>query len=200
MKIIITAVPGCGKTTVLNFLKKHAEEDKKDIVFANFGDYMFEEAKKRGLAEHRDGMRPLPKHVQEELQLAAAKKLGELKGNVIIDTHASIKTKFGYWAGLPEQILKLMNPDIIVVLEKDPKIILEKREGDKEREKLGARDKETVEEIDLHQRINRMYATAYAAFVAGAVKIVEAKGEETEHLGHAKQAAKQLWDDLKNSL
>ncbi|MCD6557454.1 MAG: adenylate kinase [Candidatus Aenigmarchaeota archaeon] len=200
MKIIITAVPGCGKTTVLNFLKKHAEEDKKNVVFANFGDYMFEEAKKRGLAEHRDGMRPLPKNVQEELQLAAAKKISEITGSVIIDTHASIKTRFGYWSGLPESILKILKPDVIISLEKDPQIILEKRAGDKEREKIGARDKETAEEIDLHQKINRAFVIAYAALVGAAVKIVEAKGEETEPLGHAKQAARKIWDDLKDSI
>ena len=53
---------------------------------------MFEIAQKEGFAKDRDEMRRLEKDVQKRLQQLAAKAIAQIQGNIIIDTHASVKT------------------------------------------------------------------------------------------------------------
>ncbi|MCD6215459.1 MAG: adenylate kinase [Candidatus Aenigmarchaeota archaeon] len=194
MKLILTAVPGCGKTTIIKFVKKYATEKNIEISFANFGDYIFEAARAKGLIENRDEMRTkISKNEYEELQQMAADKIGQLKGNIIIDTHCSVKRKEGYYPGLPETIIKAIKPDVIVLIEKDPEFIAKLRMGDKTRT---TRDVETAEEISTHQEINRSFAAAYAAMTKASVNIIEeyipeeklGKGE----FGHAKDAAEKI--------
>ncbi|SVB00993.1 uncharacterized protein METZ01_LOCUS153847 [marine metagenome] len=150
--VIVTGVPGVGKSTVMS----SAEEFGYSIV--NFGTTMFEEAKKEGVSS-RDDMRKLPVDVQKRLQRQAGEKIGQMN-NVIVDTHASIRTSSGYLPGLPEWTVKSIMPNIIVLVEALPEEIGNRRSKDTTR----LRDSD---DIGLHQRINREYAIA-AAFMTGA--------------------------------
>jgi len=160
--IVVTGIPGVGKTTVM---KKAAEG--MDIEFVTMGTVMFDLAKEDGMVEDRDDMRKLSLQQQKDLQIKAAEKVGSM-GNVILDTHCTIKTPKGYMPGLPEWVIKKINPASIVLVEASPKEIYDRRANDPTRN----RDSDTEEQINEHQMMNRAAAMSYASLTGSTVKIV----------------------------
>ena len=156
--VIVTGVPGVGKSTVMNA----AQEYGYKIV--NFGSTMFEEAQKEGVND-RDDMRKLPIEKQQSLQKQAGERIAQM-GNVVVDTHASILTPSGYMPGLPEWTVRALNPEIIVLVEATPDEITGRRNKDASR----ARDSD---DIGLHQSVNREYAATAAVMTGATVSIVE---------------------------
>lgn len=90
------------------------------------------------------------------------------KGNILIDTHASVKTPRGYLAGLPEWVLRELMPDTIVLVETDEDQILLRRLTDETR----SRDMEGSAGIGQHQQFNRSIAASYAMITGATIKIV----------------------------
>jgi len=160
--IVVTGIPGVGKTTVM---KKAAEG--MDIEFVTFGTVMSDIAIETGLVKDRDEMRKLTLEQQKDLQIKSAEKIANM-GNLILDTHCTIKTPKGYMPGLPEWVVKRINPTAIVIVEADPAEIFNRRANDPTRN----RDPDSKEQIDEHQMINRAAAMAYAALTGATVKIV----------------------------
>ena len=167
-KVIITGVPGVGKTTVVNEALKKIREEGVEYKSINFGTFMFEVAKNDNIVQDRDQMRTLDRAVQKQLQQRAAQAISRIPGNVLIDTHASVKTPKGYLAGLPEWVLREIMPDCIVLVETDDDQILMRRMTDETR----SRDKEGSRSIAEHQQFNRSIAAAYAMLTGCTVKIV----------------------------
>lgn len=160
--IVVTGIPGVGKTTVM---KKAAEG--MDVKFVTFGTLMADMAKEIGLIKDRDDMRKLTLEQQKELQIKSAEKVASM-GNVILDTHCTVKTPKGYMPGLPEWVIKRIKPTAIVVVEADPDEIFNRRANDSTRN----RDPDTKEQIAEHQMMNRAAAMVYAALSGATVKIV----------------------------
>jgi adenylate kinase len=160
--IVVTGIPGVGKTTVM----KRAVEGL-DMEFVTFGTVMIDIAKEMGLVKDRDEMRKLTLEQQKELQIRSAEKVASM-GNVILDTHCTVKTPKGYMPGLPEWVLKKLKPTAIVVVEADPDEIYNRRAKDTTRN----RDPDSIEQIAEHQQINRAAAMAYATLTGATVKIV----------------------------
>ena len=150
--VIVTGVPGVGKSTVMSAAKDAGYK------IVNFGTTMFEEAQKEGVND-RDQLRKLPVDQQKRLQKQAGEKIGQMS-DVVVDTHASILTPSGYLPGLPEWTVKAMMPKTIIMVEALPEEIEKRRSKDVTR-------KRDADDIGLHQRINREYAIA-AAFMTGA--------------------------------
>jgi len=160
--IVVTGIPGVGKTTVM---KKAAEG--MDIEFVTFGTVMIDIAKEEGLVQDRDQMRTLSLQQQRELQIKTAEKVANM-GNVIVDTHCSVKTPQGYMPGLPEWVVRKLQPTSVVVVEADPEEIFNRRAKDATRN----RDPDTKEQIAEHQFVNRAAAMAVATMTGATVKIV----------------------------
>ena len=167
-KVIITGVPGVGKTTVINEALKNLKNEGVEYQSINFGSFMFEVAKKDNIVRDRDQMRTLDRPVQKRLQQRAAQAIAQVSGNVLIDTHASVKTPKGYLAGLPEWVLREIMPDIIVLVETDNDQILMRRLTDETR----SRDKEGSRSIAEHQEFNRSIAAAYAMMTGCTIKMI----------------------------
>ena len=167
-KVIITGVPGVGKTTVVTGALQRLSGEGIIYKSLNFGSYMFETAQKEGMVKDRDEMRKLDKDLQKRLQKLAAQALACEEGNILIDTHASVKTPKGYLAGLPEWVLQELMPDTIVLIETDDDQILLRRLGDDTR----SRDMEGAKAIAEHQQFNRSIAAAYAMLTGCTIKIV----------------------------
>ncbi len=165
--VIINGIPGVGKSTVI---EKALEKSNKDYQIINYGTIMFENAKNRGWVKDRDELRYLSIEKQKENQKESAKKIREIanKTNVILDTHATIKTPSGYLPGLPEYVIKELMPDTIVLVEAKDEEIYNRRNKDKTRN----RDEESVESIHIHQNINRAIAMSYSVLTGCTVKIV----------------------------
>jgi len=160
--IVVTGIPGVGKTTVM----KQAAEGL-DINFVTFGTVMIDIAKEMNLVKDRDDMRKLTLEQQKELQIHSAEKVASM-GNVILDTHCTVKTPKGYMPGLPEWVLKKLKPSAIVVVEADPEEIYNRRAKDTTRN----RDPDSEEQIAEHQMVNRAAAMSYATLTGATVKIV----------------------------
>ncbi|WP_440949106.1 adenylate kinase [Methanosphaerula subterraneus] len=168
-KIIITGVPGVGKTTVINESILRLKEEGVDFQSISFGSFMFEMAVSKGLVKDRDDMRKLSRDEQKHLQQLAAAAIGKINGDVIIDTHASVKTPKGYLAGLPEWVLRELKPDVFVIVETDEDQILLRRLSDMTR----VRDVDGFRALSEHQEFNRAIAAAYAMVTGCTVKIIK---------------------------
>ena len=160
--VVVTGIPGVGKTTVM----KEAAEGI-DIQFVTFGTVMADIAIEMNLVKDRDGMRKLTLEQQKELQIKTAEKVAKMD-NVIVDTHCTVKTPKGYMPGLPEWVIKKLNPTAIVVVEADPEEIYNRRSKDITRN----RDPDSKEKIAEHQQMNRAAAMTYATLSGATVKIV----------------------------
>ena len=171
MLAIVTGIPGTGKTTVTIEAIKKLENDGVKYELMTYGDVMIDIAKSRGWVSDRDEMRLLKPEQQREIQRLAAKKIAELKENahIIVDTHCTISTLRGYLPGLPEWVLRELNPDCFIIVESVPEEINERRGTDKSR----SRDVEGIEGIALHQELNRDIAMAYSIFTGMTVKIIK---------------------------
>lgn len=166
MLCAVLGVPGVGKTTVLNSAMKYA-----DISLINFGDYMLAEARKEKLVNDRDEIRKLPKKMQIALQQKAAEKINSDSkgGNVVVDTHAAIKTPLGYMPGLPETVLRALNPDTFILIEADVNEVCKRRGKDASRN----RDFDSPQKMEEHQAINRCFAIACAEIADATIVIVK---------------------------
>ena len=176
---VVAGLSGVGKSSVVNYALSKVKEVKR----VNFGDAILEEALKQNLVKNRDALRFLEPEVQRELQVRAAKKIGEMKGKIIVDTHLTIPTPDGYVPGMPLDTLVELKPKRIVILEADPGDILKRRILDKGRSRVD----ETLEQIEEHFDFDHAAAISMAIQVGSPVKIirndvVEQAGEQLAQL------------------
>jgi adenylate kinase len=186
MKVIVAAVPGAGKTTTLEYVKKILPEAK----IVNVGDLILEIASEKFGIKDRDELRKkLNLAQQRELQLQAYKKIASMKEKyVFIDTHIAIKTVYGFFPGVSRQTAEIVKPEVIILLEYLPETIIERRIKDVSRK----REIESEREIEEHQEINREFAIAVASHVQAAVEIVNLRYKEKEPFEHAKKGAEEI--------
>jgi adenylate kinase len=167
-KVVITGVPGVGKSTVIDGALERLKELGREYWPISFGTAMFELASERGLVSDRDEMRRLDQDVQKELQSGAARAIAQISDDVIVDTHCTVKTPGGFLPGLPIWVLEELKPDVFVLVETDPDQILGRRILDESR----IRDLEGYGEIRTHQEFNRFIAASYAMVSGCTVKII----------------------------
>lgn len=186
MKIIVTSVPGGGKSTVLNFVREKLPEVK--IVTA--GDLYLQEASKKYGITDRDRLRKkLTIEQQREIQENVARKISKIKAKILlINTHVTIKTPYGYFHALSEKTMRIMKPDMIVLLEFNPEDILKRRVADKKRK----RDIESLEAIEEHQIINRNTALDVASETECPVKIIDLRFKEKKPFEQARKGAEEI--------
>ncbi|MHA1410376.1 MAG: AAA family ATPase, partial [Candidatus Odinarchaeia archaeon] len=173
---------------------KKLKEQIDGIVIQNYGDLIVELSKKMfpDLIKEREDVRKIPREHYKAIQIGAAKKLSDIKDTLVIDTHLSLKTPRGYYAGLTHETLKIINPDIFLLLEFNPKDVVFRRNIDKKNGKRLARDTETEIEIANHQNINRMYAVSYAARSQSYFKIIDLTWEQEYPFQHTEFAVSQI--------
>ena len=171
--VVVTGIPGTGKTTVCKELLKLAQQSGRRVTVINYGSIMVELTQERGRSLHRDELRKSKMSFQRDLQAEAAKtisqRVAEAKGDVIVDTHMSIKTVDGYWAGLPFHVLQLLNPNAFVLVEAEPHEVLFRRLKDVTRRRDEVLESEIAEELFF----SRLIAAACSVLTGASVKIVK---------------------------
>jgi len=188
--VVVTGVPGVGKTTVISHLRRLAEEKGVRVEVVNFGSFMLDFAVRNGIIADRDKIRTLPLRRQLDLQARAAKaiieyaseRLGE-DGYLVIDTHALVRTTAGYWPGLPKHVLDELLPDMIAVVEADPETVAARQARDKTRYRADFGGPKGVARL---MEYARAASFASAVFYASTVVIVENRE------GAAEEAAREL--------
>ncbi len=175
MLVVMTGVPGVGKSTVVRKAFEKAEEKGVEIDFelVNFGDQMLKAAQAEKLVEHRDEMRSLPVEKQRDIQKKAAQEIRKQadERNLILDTHATIETPLGFIPGMPEWVLRELKPDVIVVLESRPQDVNKFRKKDIG-DDFRRRELDNLEGIERHQSVNRSIAVAYSVFTGTPIKVI----------------------------
>jgi adenylate kinase len=129
-RVIIVGIPGVGKTSLVSKVVELLRSKKISVNVSIFGTVMFEEAKKNGIKD-RDDLRKLSVPEQKKLQSMAAKKIASMTDDiVIVDTHAFIATKEGYYPGLPHNVLEILMPDSFIMISARPEEIYNRRMKD----------------------------------------------------------------------
>jgi adenylate kinase len=129
-RVIIVGIPGVGKTTVVSRVVELLKEKNVKVSVSIFGTVMFNEAKKKGV-QNRDDLRKLSVKEQRELQSMAARTIASISDDVVIvDTHAFISTQEGFYPGLPNNVLEILNPDSFIMITARPEEIYNRRMTD----------------------------------------------------------------------
>jgi len=132
-RVIIVGIPGVGKTTVVSRVVELLKEKNVKVSVSIFGTVMFNEAKKKGV-QNRDDLRKLSVKEQRELQSMAARTIASISDDVVIvDTHAFISTQEGFYPGLPNHVLEILNPDSFIMISARPEEIYNRRMTDTSR-------------------------------------------------------------------
>lgn len=151
-RVVVVGIPGVGKTTVISRTAEILNQRGIQTAVVVFGTMMFEEAMKLGI-NNRDEMRRQSIEVQRHMQNLAARRIADLKDNiVIVDTHLFINTNEGYYPGLPLHLLEVIKPTNIVMVAADPEEIVNRRRIDETRD----RDIESVEDIQYQLDISKV--------------------------------------------
>ena len=151
-RVVVVGIPGVGKTTVISRTAEILNQRGTQTAVVVFGTMMFEEATKLGI-NNRDEMRRQSIEVQRHIQNLAAKRIADLKDNVVIvDTHLFINTNEGYYPGLPLHLLEVIKPTNIVMVAAHPEEIVNRRRIDETRD----RDIASVEDIQYQLDISKV--------------------------------------------
>jgi adenylate kinase len=182
---IIVGLSGVGKSTVI---EKALESTQSDYQLINYGDQMLALAKERDVVEDRDEMKNIERATYKEIQIDAAASIAEdsNEGNAIVDTHAAIKSPYGYIPGLPKWTLETLEPETISMIDIDSEEIVERRAEDPERD----REDDSVETIEEYRGVAREMAASGAMLTGAYFKMI--RNEE----GKANEAANQLAETL----
>lgn len=188
--MVVTGIPGVGKTTVLNELQDLAKQNKFDLAVLNFGTVMNEVMRELGKDLHRDDMRKQNIEMQKKAQELAASEIANRSGHgtIVVDTHMFIRTVSGLWAGLPQNVLTRLNPRLFVLVEADPEQIAARRRSDTDRK----REQTMAEDIMFDLQWSRATAAASAVSTGAPVKVIR------NDAGRQKQAAQELFQAIRS--
>ena len=147
--MIIVGIPGVGKTTIVDKVKKILQNKGVSTKYIVFGSVMMEEANKIGVKD-RDNMRKLPVNHQRKLQVAASTKISKIITEVLlVDTHLFIKTNDGFWPGIPYDVATALSPTHIFLVIAKPGEIIKRRLNDKSRRRDPVTENEVMEELEI---------------------------------------------------
>ncbi len=176
-KVVIVGIPGVGKTSLITKIAELIKQKNKTVSVHSYGTAMFEEAKKMGI-KNRDELRMLPIVKQKQLQKTAAEMLSNLSDDVIfIDTHAFISTKAGFYPGLPNYVIQIIQPTNFIAITASPDEIHNRRMKDETRD----RDPISIEDIKKELAVQDAMLSSCSVLSGSPMKVIfnhEGKIEE----------------------
>jgi len=176
-RVVIVGIPGVGKTTVVDKIQETLRKKGVDVTYVVFGSVMMEEAGKIGV-KHRDDMRKLPVAEQRKLQVSASSSIAKMDSAVLlVDTHLFIRTREGYWPGLPNDVATALAPTHLILVMASPNEILARRRADTTRIRDEASEDEIVEEIEIAKNMLNSLALITGATMIY-VRNAEGKADE----------------------
>ncbi len=185
-KVVIVGIPGVGKTSLITKIAELIKEKNKTVSVHSYGTVMFEEAKKMGI-KNRDELRTLPIVKQKQLQKMAAEKLSNLSDDVIfIDTHAFISTTAGFYPGLPNHVIQIIQPTNFIAITASPDEIHNRRMEDETRD----RDPISIEDIKKELAVQDAMLSSCSVLSGSPMKVI------FNHEGKIEEAAVNVIDAI----
>ena len=185
-KVVIVGIPGVGKTSLVTKIAELIKQKNKTVSVHSYGTIMFEEAKKMGI-KNRDELRTLQIEKQKELQKIAAETISNLSDDVIfIDTHAFISTKAGFYPGLPNYVIEIIQPANFIAISASPDEIHNRRMKDGTRE----RDPISIEDIKKELAVQDAMLSSCSVFSGSPMKVI------FNHEGKIEEAAVNVIDAI----
>ena len=176
-KIVIVGIPGVGKTSLVATIVKKLSDRNIAVSVNGYGTMMLDEAKNTGIKD-RDELRRLPVEKQKELQKATAEKISNLTDDIVfIDTHAFISTNAGFYPGLPNHVIQIIQPTHFIAISARPEEIYNRRMKDETRN----RDKISIESIKKELAIQDSMLSTCSVLSGSPMKVIlnnEGKIEE----------------------
>ena len=176
-KVVIVGIPGVGKTSLIAKIAELIKQKNKTVSVHSYGTVMFEEAKKMGI-KNRDELRTLPIEKQKQLQKIAAETISNLSDDIIfIDTHAFISTKAGFYPGLPNYVIEIIQPANFIAITASPDEIHNRRMKDETRD----RDPVSIEDIKKELAVQDAMLSSCSVLSGSPMKVIfnhEGKIEE----------------------
>jgi len=167
-KVVIVGIPGVGKTSLVTKLVQVIKKKNKTVSVHSYGTVMLEEAKKDGIKD-RDELRKLPIEKQKELQKIAAEKISKLSDDVIfIDTHAFISTEAGFYPGLPNYVIEIIQPTNFIAITASPDEIHNRRMKDETRN----RDPISIEDIKKELAVQDAMLSSCSVLSGSPMKVI----------------------------
>ena len=169
LRVVVLGIPGVGKTSVVDGVVS----GYRGAILVNFGTLMLEAGRSLGWVKNRDEIRKMKVEKQRRLQKVAATKISRMRGRaVVVDTHLFIRTKEGFWPGLPFDVVRAMKPTHLVLVEAAPEDIARRRSKDATR----YRDEVTVEGLAEELQLARGFLTV-SSTITGAPMLIVANEE-----------------------
>ena len=176
-KIVIVGIPGVGKTSLVATIVKKLSDRNIAVSVNGYGTMMLDEAKNIGVKD-RDELRRLTVEKQKELQKATAEKISNLTDDIVfIDTHAFISTNAGFYPGLPNHVIQIIQPTHFIAISARPEEIYNRRMKDETRN----RDKISIESIKKELAIQDSMLSTCSVLSGSPMKVIlnnEGKIEE----------------------
>jgi adenylate kinase len=176
-KIVIVGIPGVGKTSLVATIVKKLLDKNIAVSVNGYGTMMLDEAKNIGVKD-RDELRRLAVEKQKELQKTTAEKISNLTDDIIfIDTHAFISTNAGFYPGLPNHVIQIIQPTHFIAISARPEEIYNRRMKDETRN----RDKISIESIKKELAIQDSMLSTCSVLSGSPMKVIlnnEGKIEE----------------------
>ena len=167
-KVVIVGIPGVGKTSLVTKVVELIKQKNKTASVHSYGTEMLEQAKNIGVKD-RDELRTLPVEKQKELQKLAAEKIASLNDDVIfIDTHAFISTKAGFYPGLPNYVIQIIEPTNFIAITASPDEIHNRRTKDETRN----RDTISIEEIKKELAVQDAMLSSCSVLSGSPIKVI----------------------------
>lgn len=170
MKYVIFGVPGVGKTSVVKGVL-----ERTGIKHIHWGDLTMDVALEKGVIKNRDEIRMLNIEQQKDIRKEVSQKIFEISqnhDNVLVETHAAVKTPQGYWPGLSLSTLERFSPDVFIVINAQPEFVFERRLKDTSRWR---KDEVTIESVREAMSITTQMVINYAVLTSGTFLEVENK-------------------------
>ena len=185
-KVIIVGIPGVGKTSLVTKVVELIKSKNKTTSVHSYGTVMLELAKDFGV-KNRDELRTLPVEKQKELQRLAAEKLASLNDDVIfVDTHAFISTKAGFYPGLPNHVIQIIEPTNFIAITASPDEIHNRRIKDETRN----RDTISIEEIKKELAVQDAMLSSCSVLSGSPMKVI------FNHEGNIEEAANNVIETI----
>lgn len=172
MIAIVFGIQGVGKSAILDGVQQ-----KADIERIYWGGITEEVVTKENLVTDIDLIRKLDVPTQKRIQAQVAEIVKQkiavsTKQDIVIETHAALKTPQGFMPCLNQKIIDEIKPDVLIIIEANAENIFTRRMNDKTR--VRDHDK-SMAEITANLNATRWFASTYTIMSEGTLYILENK-------------------------